>query len=111
MGGHGAGRRSSQQQQGATQAPPLLPTLPEVWPRLDPGAVLCVSSADLLRYQTWLEGLAGTSDVRPPNCQTVTQATPIKILDHDGPSRTRVVATDDSHQTGWTNAYLPAKTP
>jgi hypothetical protein len=34
-----------------------------------------------------------------------------QILDRDGPSRTHVVATDETKQTGWTNNYLPFEPP
>lgn len=110
MGGLHGGRQHGDQQQNAQQpaAPPRPAAMPEVWPRLDPGTVLCASSADLLRYQERLEAPSGPAPAGPPpNCRTVTVVTPIKILDHDGPSRTHVEATDASKQTGWTAAYLP----
>ena len=112
MGGHG-GRRGGQQQANIQQAPATsVRAFAPAWPRLDPGAVLCASSDDLLRYQKKLEDPSGTATTgSQPDCRRVAVATPIKIVRHDGPSRTSVVATDTSKQTGWTDAYLPDKAP
>jgi hypothetical protein len=112
MGGHG-GRRGGQQKDNTQQAPAPTPrAVAQPWPRLDPGAMLCASSDDLLRYQKKMADQSGTATTgSQPDCRRVAVVTPIKIVGHDGPSRTSVVATDTSKQTGWTNTYLPDKAP
>lgn len=84
--------------------------IPELWPRLDTGALLCTSRDDLVRYQKKIAGdpvPAGPA----PDCRTVRKPTGIQILDRDGPSRTQIVTTDAAKQTGWTNTYLPDTPP
>ena len=52
-GGHGGRQRSQQpapQPQPST-APTPSKLMPEIWPRLDIGAILCKSRDDLVRYQ------------------------------------------------------------
>jgi hypothetical protein len=80
---------------------------PEVWPRLDRGAVLCKSEADLLRLAAARRGEA----VDPPNCQVIRAATAIQIVRRAGPGRTEVSVTEESAQDGWTDAWLPDKAP
>ena len=112
MSGHGSrgGNRQQNTQQAPGPKPP--PIIPEPWPRLDPGAVLCKSSEDLILYQARLEQRPdATTGAQGRNCRIVAARMPIQILDRDGLSRTHVVATDTSKQVGWTNAYLPAKMP
>src|SRR6516164_1314508 len=47
------GRRQNNQQQTPQQSPaPTAPFLPEIWPRLEEGALICKSRDDLVRYQT-----------------------------------------------------------
>src|SRR5689334_17648174 len=47
------GRRQNHQQQTPQQSPaPTTPFLPEIWPRLEEGALICKSRDDLVRYQT-----------------------------------------------------------
>lgn len=84
--------------------------IPELWPRLDTGALLCTSHDDLVRYQKKIAGdpiPAGPA----PDCRTIRKPTGIQILDRDGPSRTQIVTTDAAKQTGWTNTYLPETPP
>jgi hypothetical protein len=109
---HGGRRGGQQHGESSSPAPPPPALTPEIWPRLDPGAVICASSRDLLRYQLGMEGSQPVaSGGTQPNCRRVTVATPIRIVGHDGPSRTQVVATGADKRTGWTNAYLPDKPP
>ena len=48
---------------------------------------------------------------KAPDCHTISRQTGIQILDRDGPSRTQIVTTDESKETGWTNSYLPSTPP
>ena len=91
------------------------PGLPEVkaraqaWPRLDPGAVLCRSEADLNRL-----GMrrAGETVDGPIDCQIIHAATGIAIVQRKGPGRTEVTTSDAKvPASGWTDAWLPEKAP
>jgi hypothetical protein len=108
-GGHGNRQKNQQKALQQTPAPPPPAAIPEPWPRLDIGAVLCKSRDDLTSYQT--QAMAGPDVAAPehaPDCRIVQKRIAIKIMDRDGPSRTRVTSTDATKQTGWTNAYLPS---
>jgi hypothetical protein len=93
-------------------APTPTPAVPEPWPRLDAGALMCKSRDDLLRYQTQVaDGASAATAIRTSDCRTIEKQTGIQILDSDGPSRTQIVTTDESKQTGLTNTYLPSTPP
>jgi hypothetical protein len=111
-GGRGDRQGSGQQapEKNATPAPVTI--VPEPWPRLDVGAILCKSRDDLVRYQMKMAGDPGAAAPGPaPDCRVVRKQTAIQILNRDGPSRTEVVSTDAAKQTGWTNTYLPSTPP
>jgi hypothetical protein len=111
--GGGHGRRQKNQQQTPQQSPaPTTPFLPEIWPRLEEGALICKSRDDLVKYQTQIaNGLSATTSGQAPDCHTIRKQTGIQILAHDGPSRTQIVTTDESKETWWTNSYLPSTPP
>jgi hypothetical protein len=112
--GGGRGRRQQNQQQTPQQSPaPTAPAaVPEIWPRLEDGALICKSRDDLVRYQAQIaNGASAITAEKGPDCHTIRKQTGIQILDHDGPSRTQIVTTDQSKETGWTNSYLPATPP
>jgi hypothetical protein len=114
--GHG-GRQKDQQetpqrtpQQSPAPTPP--PAVPEPWPRLDAGALLCKSRDALVRYQTQVaDGASAATARKTSDCRAIEKQIGIQILDSDGPSRTQIVTTDESKQTGWTNTYLPSTPP
>jgi hypothetical protein len=90
------------------------PGLPEVkaqplaWPRLDPGAVLCRSEADLIRLAQ-----RRSSEVAdgPVDCQVIRVAIGVTIVQRKG-GRTEVKPNDAQlMESGWTDAYLPQKAP
>jgi hypothetical protein len=111
MGG-GHRHRQNDQQRTPQEVPAPPPPVPEVWPRLEDGAVICKSRDDLLRYQTQIANSANAPTAEPiPNCRTIRTRTGIEILARDGPSRTQIVTTDESKETGWTNSYLPLAPP
>jgi len=116
----GSGRFGRQQEPPATSqpAPPPAPkpkeleAVPEPWPRLEAGALLCKSRDDLLKFQTRIaDGANAATAEQALDCHKLRKQTGIQILDHDGPSRTEVVTTDKAKETGWTNTYLPATPP
>jgi hypothetical protein len=92
------------------------PGLPDVkpqplaWPRLDPGAALCRSEADLERLGARRRGEAVDG---PVDCQIIRAATAISIVQRKGPGRVEVKTSSPAADgvTGWTDAWLPAKGP
>ena len=98
-GGHGR-RQNNQQQTPQQSSAPTTPFLPEIWPRLEEGALICKSRDDLVRYQTQIaHGSSATTPGQAPDCHTIRKQTGIQILAHDGPSRTQIVTTDESKET------------
>ena len=90
------------------------PGLPEVkaqplaWPRLDPGAVLCRSEADLIRLAQRRSGEVADG---PVDCQVVRVAIGVTIVQRKG-GRTEVKLSEaQPMESGWTDAYLPQKAP
>jgi hypothetical protein len=79
----------------------------DIWPRLDPGAVFCKTEADLVRLAASRRGEPGDR----PNCQLIQSPTPIQIEKRVGPGRTQVALTNKNGQDGWTDAWLPERTP
>jgi hypothetical protein len=109
--GHTHAQKDQQQTPQKTPTPEM-PAVPEIWPRLEDGALICKSREDLVRYQTQVTNGASDATAGPaPDCHTIRKRTGIQILAHDGPSRTQIVTTDDSKETGWTNSYLPSTPP
>ena len=86
----------------AVQAPP------QAWPRLDPGAVLCRTEADLARLAANRSGGPGGG---PADCRVVSQPTAIQIVHRTGPGQTEVQVTGRPGETGWTDAWLPSRPP
>jgi hypothetical protein len=90
-----------------TYQSPVAQSQAEVWPRLDPGAVLCKTEDDLLRLAASRRG----EQVLRPNCQLIRAATAISIEKRAGIGRTQVSLKDQNGQDGWTDAWLPDKAP
>ena len=107
-GGHHGGSQDS-----ATQdAPPPPAAIPDPWPRLDPGAVLCRTLEDLARYQARLMGDQNPDPSgSPPNCRRIQERIKITILEHHGASHTKVALSGSTAETGWTDVYLPPTPP
>lgn len=91
---------------------PEKPTAPDVtapplaWPRLDTGAIVCRTQADLERHAAAMRG----QDAGPADCRLINRATAISIISRDGPGQTEVSITGTG-QTAWTDAWLPANPP
>ncbi|MDR3537613.1 MAG: hypothetical protein P4L71_14035 [Acetobacteraceae bacterium] len=88
--------------------PPDVRVPPAVWPRLDPGAVLCRTQGDLVRLAA---NRSGGPDGGPADCRIINIPTGIKIIQRQGPGSTQVQVTGGSSQVGWTDAWLPEKAP
>jgi hypothetical protein len=92
------------------------PGLPDVraqplaWPRLDPGAVLCRSKADLEKLAARRGGEAVDGAI---DCQVVQTPTAISIVQRSGPGRVEVKISGSTaaSASGWTDAWLPDKAP
>ena len=80
-----------------------VPARSDVWPRLDPGATICKTQADLLRLAEFRRGVPGER----PNCQFIRLPTAVSIVRRVGPGQTEVSLTDQNGLDGWTDAYLP----
>lgn len=91
---------------------PAKPTMPDVaappaaWPRLETGAVVCATQADLQRHAAAMRGVAvGSAD-----CHLINRATAISIVSRQGPGQTEVTITNTG-ETAWTDVWLPANPP
>ena len=104
-GPSGAGRPSGQGPARAAPPPPPVAS-PEVWPRLDPGAVFCRSAEDLRAHEAAAANPG--MDRRTPGCVTVGRMTGIRILSRQG-NVTQVEVVGPRPQTGWTDAWLPER--
>ena len=89
-------------------APVRAPTL--VWPRLDPGAVVCQTEDDLDRHAANMVARVSGGEQQTANCRVIGQTVGIKIVNREGPGRTQVQLAG-SDGTGWTDAWLPDKPP
>jgi hypothetical protein len=80
-----------------------VPARSDVWPRLDPGAVICKTQGDLQRLVEARRGLPGER----PKCQLIQSPTAVAIVKRAGPGQTEVTLTNQNSLDGWTDAYLP----
>lgn len=88
--------------------PPDVKAQPLAWPRLDPGAVLCRSEADLGRLA---QRRSGQIVDGPVDCQIVRAPSGITIVQRKGAGQTEVRMTGPQAGSGWTDAWLPDKAP
>jgi hypothetical protein len=82
-----------------------VPARSDAWPRLDPGATICKTQADLLRLAEIRRGVRGER----PSCQFIQSPTPVSIVRRAGPGQTEVSLTNQTGVGGWTDAYLPER--
>jgi hypothetical protein len=93
-------------------APPPPPRAqPAVWPRLDPGAVLCRTEDDLDRHAANMTARVNGGDTRAADCRIIPLPTGIQIISRQGLGRTQVRLNTTDEVTGWTDAWLPDKAP
>ena len=92
-------------------APPPARTVPAVWPRLDPGAVLCRTPDDLDRHAANMTARVNGGYTQAADCRVIGQQTGIQIVSRQGLGRTQVKLNGSDNATGWTDAWLPDKAP
>jgi hypothetical protein len=95
------------------KAPPPPPprAQPAVWPRLDPGAVLCRTEDDLDRHAANMVARVSGRTTQSTDCRIIDQPIGIQIVSRQGPGRTLVKLKGPSEETGWTDVWLPDKAP
>lgn len=91
--------------------PPPLRAVATVWPRLDPGAVLCRTADDLARHAANMTARVSGGDTEPADCRTIAQPTGIQILSREGQGSTQVKLAVPGSVVGWTDAWLPDRAP
>lgn len=92
----------------ANPGPPDVAPQPLAWPRLDPGAVLCRSEADLSRLAARRRGEAVEGNL---DCQVIRARTPISIVQRKGTLTQVRTSNPSAGGAGWTDAWLPEKAP
>ena len=103
-------------------APGLMPQKPKattspaprataVWPRLDPGAVLCKTEDDLDRHAANMIARVSGGEQQTADCRAIDRTTGIQIVDRESPGRTEVKLAGPDGETGWTDVGLPDKPP
>ena len=80
-----------------------------VWPRLDPGSVVCQTEDDLDRHAANMVARVSGGEMQSANCHAIPQTVGIKIINREGPGRTEVQLAGG--ETGWTDVWLPDKPP
>jgi hypothetical protein len=92
--------------------PPPAPRAPAtVWPRLDPGAVLCSTGDDLDRHAANMIARVNGGSSQPADCRIIARPTGVQIISREGPGRTQVKLNVSGNATGWTDVWLPDKAP
>jgi hypothetical protein len=84
---------------------PDVKAVPDAWPRLDPGAVLCNSEDDLRRLAARRSGQQIDGKI---DCRIINNPTAITIVQRQSPGITQVKA---NGATGWTDVWLPERPP
>jgi hypothetical protein len=109
-GSSGFGRHGRNGNSSGGSAPGEMPPLkPIVEPRqrLDPGALLCHTEAQLKQHQAAIMArLEGRTAPEPAGCHIVGQITAVAVVEHDGQAVTEVQLAGDEPAVGWTDAVI-----
>ena len=75
--------------------------------RLDPGALVCPTEADLQQHEAAVEArLDGHDAAEPPSCRFVHAPIAVTVIDRHGPAATEVQMPGQAGQLGWTDAVV-----
>ncbi len=108
-GGGGRGGGSGKPDRSADLPPPLPEIKPRPDPRqrLDPGALLCATKAQLRQHQQAVAArLAGGFAPEPTGCRIVRATIAVSVVDRDGPAATEVNLPGATPLVGWTDSRL-----
>jgi len=109
-GGHHGGGQRQRSPQAAALAP--LPPVRDPWPRLDAGALLCRTEADLQQHQAAVAArLTGSAAPEPPGCQIMHAMTAVSVVERHEPARTEVRLPGPPEQLGWTDVAISQEPP
>ncbi|HTI84429.1 MAG TPA: hypothetical protein VL614_28595 [Acetobacteraceae bacterium] len=92
-------------------APPTARAPTALWPRLDPGAVVCKTEDDLDRHAANMIARVSGGVQQTADCHAIDRPTGIQIVERAGPGRTQVRLAGADGETGWTDVWLPEKPP
>jgi hypothetical protein len=103
-GRHGGGRRQQGGNTGSQAQLPALKPHPDPTQRLDTGALLCGTEAELKQHQAAvLARLSGGSAPEPTGCHIVQGMVAVSVIGRDGPASTQVRLPD---RVGWTDSIV-----
>jgi hypothetical protein len=109
-GGGRHGHRNRQANADSPSSPPIIerPKLkPDPLQRLDAGALLCGTEAELRQHQAALMArMQGHEAQEPTGCRIVQDMTAVSVVDRDGPARTHVRLGGQNQNGGWTDAIV-----
>jgi len=91
--------------------PPAVRAPTSVWPRLDPGAVLCKTEDDLNRHAANMVARVSGGEQQTADCRAIAEPVGAQIVSREGPGRTEVKLAWPDGETGWTDVWLPDKPP
>jgi hypothetical protein len=99
-----------QNKQGPKPKNPPITLKPDPRQRLDAGALLCSTEAQLEQHEAAVTArLDGREALEPSGCRFVRSLTPVDVLDRHGQARTQVRLPGQTEQTGWTDAVVRDK--
>src|SRR5690348_15623666 len=70
-------------------APPVARAPTALWPRLDPGAVVCKTEDDLDRHAANMIARVSGAQQQIADCHAIDRPTGIQIVEREGPGRTQ----------------------
>ena len=91
--------------------PPVARAPTALWPRLDPGAVLCRTEDDLDRHAANMIARVSGAQQQIADCPLSTDRPVSRSSNREGPGRTQVKLAGPDGETGWTDVWLPDKPP
>jgi len=107
FGGHHGGKRRTSETKTAAPVLQKLTLKPDPRQRLDAGALLCPTEADLEQHQAAVSArLDGHEAAEPVACHQMGAMTAVTVVDRHGPARTQVRLPGQQDQVGWTDSVV-----